>query len=149
MHTSNVILLCGLLTSVTLIAAPELTVEQPEGINRTVGSIIFFGGMQSTYIDPASKVQAADGTFTVTFTGVPKSTFSNYTIQRSADGEENWQALFAPGLEPDAAGGITFHDPSPRVAAFYRLFISTDTQRFFTIKTSGNSALTGVAVAVA
>lgn len=133
----------------TLFAAPEVTVEQPAGTNLTVGNDIYFGGMQSRYDDPASKVQALDGTFTVTFNGVPKSTFSSYTIQRSASGEDNWQALFAPGLMPDAAGVVRFHDQSPQLVAFYRLFISTDTQRIFTIKNNGTSALTGIGVTLA
>src|SRR5687767_14940071 len=148
MHASRLIPLCVLLTSVALNAAPALVVEQPEGTNRIAGSVIYFGGMQFRYVDPASKTQAGDGTFTVTFTGIPNSSFSTYEIQRSRNGEGNWQALFTPGLEPDAVGTIQFHDETPQVTAFYRLFVSTDTRRVFTIRNSDSNGVTDIAVTI-
>ena len=141
-------LFCALLISVNLYAAPELVVEQPAGTNLTAGTVIYFGGMQERYVDPTSQIHEGDGTYTVTFSGISKSIFSVYQIQRSQDGESNWQELFAPGLEPDVSGAIQFHDLDPQVVAFYRLLIFTDTERVFTIRNNGSSALTGIEVAV-
>jgi hypothetical protein len=129
-------------------ASPNLIIEQPAGTNLTANAQVYFGGMQFRFVDPTSIVQALDKTFTVTFTGIPKSTFSTYLIQQSASIVGPWSALFAPGLEPDGAGMIVFHDPSPRVNSFYRLFISTDTQRTFTLRNTGDTDANGIGVTV-
>jgi len=142
--------LCALLMliSTTLYATPVLTVEMPAGSNLIAGATVDFGGMQSRFVDPVSKTHAPDGTFTVTFTGIPRSSFSSYHIQRSSNGQFGWAELFAPGLEPNSAGFLTFHDPTPLVNAFYRLQIITDTQRTFTIRNTGTSDLTDIAVSL-
>ncbi len=140
--------LCAFLASVTLDAAPSLVLEQPEGTILTAGASVAFGGMQSQYLDPASQTQAGDNTFTVTFAGVPPSAFSTYQIQRSFDGQQGWLGLFAPGLEPGVDGAIVFHDLTPLVNAFYRLLIQTDTRRVFTIRNTGDTDLTDLAVTV-
>jgi len=148
MHVRRFIELCVLLTVANVYATPAVTVEQPAGTNLTSTATIYFGGMQARYVDPASKVQALDGTHTVTFTNIPQSTFSTYQIERSNDGNDGWSQLFAPDLAPDAAGVIQFHDESPRVVAFYRLLILTDTRRVFTIRNTGSTDLTSIQVTV-
>jgi hypothetical protein len=139
----------GLLVATTsLHAAAGFSVEQPAGTTLTSSATVYFGGMQWQYVDPATKTQAPDGTFTVTFTGIPASPYNTYHLQTSAGGVFGWFELFAPGLAPNGAGVIEFHDPTPRVSAFYRLLILTDTQRVFTLRNTGPTDLTDLGVSV-
>jgi len=137
-----------LLTSLSLHAAPNLVVEQPAGTSLAAGGVVAFGHVFSDYFDPDSKVQALDGTFTVTFKNIPTGVYISYQLQRSASDQGPWSGLFAPGLAPDSAGTLVFHDPIPQLNAFYRLLVTADTQRIFTLRNTGSSDLIGLGVSV-
>jgi hypothetical protein len=140
--------LCALLISTSLLATPVLTVEMPAGSSLTANATIDFGGMQFRYVDPASKIQAPDNTFTVTFTDIPLSAYSTYHIERASQPDGPFSQLFAPDLAPDSAGFLQYHDPQPGEAWFYRLLIITDTQRTFTIRNTGTTDLINIEVSL-
>jgi hypothetical protein len=134
--------------TLTINGVAELQVEMPPGTNLATGTAIYFGGVQSRYVDPTSQTQAPDQTYTVTFTGIFPNPYAAYAIQLANSPGGPWSQLPAPGLAPDAGGTIEFHDPTPRVEAYYRLLILTDTQRVFTIRNTGSNDLSGIAVTV-
>lgn len=134
--------------TLTIEPPPIMQVELPPGTNLDAGTAIYFGGMQSRYVDPTTQTQAADSTFTVTFTGIFPNPYATYQIQYANTPFGIWSQLPAPGLSPNAAGVIEFHDPTPRLVAYYRLLIITDTHRVFTIRNPGTTGLTGISVTV-
>lgn len=134
--------------TLTINGVAEFQVEMPPGTNLATGTAIYFGGMMSRYVDPASQTQAPDQTFTVTFTGIFPNPYAAYQIQYADSPFGIWTPLPASGLAPDAGGTIQFHDPTPRATAFYRLRIDTDTHRVFTIRNTGTNDLSGIGVGV-
>lgn len=134
--------------TLTVIGLAELHVEMPPGTNLATDTAIYFGSMMSRYVDPTSQTQAPDNTFTVTFTGILPSAYAAYQIQYADNPFGPWSQLPVSGLAPDAGGTIQFHDLTPRVVAYYRLLVLTDTHRVFTIRNTGTNDLSGITVTV-
>jgi hypothetical protein len=136
------------LVQVQHIHAQAVSLEDALGVTVLVsGDTVAFGGASEEYHEPAFQFQEADFTHTVLFTGITTSPYSFLVLQRSFD-EMNWEQVFAPGLEPDPAGVIVFHDPNPSEQMFYRLVIFTDTQRTFVVRNEGETDLTDIELAV-
>lgn len=137
-----------LLVSAGLCPGGSLQLELPAGMVLNSGESVCFGSQAGRYVEPTSQTQGPDNRWTVTFTGITPNPYATYVIERASSPEGPWVPVFAPGLAPDASGTIQFRDPAPLMVAYYRLRVTTDTRRIFTLRNTGPDAVGPISIAV-